>query len=160
MKKILSLSLGILIISLFILPAFVVAQDSSAVNLLNVGTQNVGISVQAVPGSPTSGKSNSTGIVPCDGSLSNPCNFNSVFKLVNTAIQWFLDISIAIAAITFMVAGGKMLANPSNPGKREEAVEMFKKTTIGIIIVLMAWLVIHTILATFTDINVTGIFLK
>jgi uncharacterized membrane protein len=96
----------------------------------------------------------------CDGSLANPCNFDSVFKLINVAIQWFLNIAIAVASITFMIAGGKMLMNPSNSAKRGEAVEMLKKTTIGIIIVLMAWLVIHTILATFTNINVTGIFFK
>ena len=96
----------------------------------------------------------------CDGSLAHPCNFDSVFKLINVAIQWFLGIAIAVASVTFMIAGGKILMNPSNPAERGKATEMFKKTVIGIIIVLMAWLIVHTILATFTDINVTGIFFK
>jgi len=135
MKKIFLTFLGISIITLlFLLPSFSFA-DSTAPGSLNVNAI-------------------------CDGSLANPCNFDKVFLLINTAINWFIGIFIAIAAITFMVAGGKMLMNPSNPAKRGEAVEMFKKTVIGMIIVLMAWIVVHTILATFTNINVTGIFFK
>lgn len=96
----------------------------------------------------------------CDGSLAHPCDFNAVFKIINLIINWVITSSVVIATITFMIAGGQILLNPSNPKKREEGIEMAKKTVIGIIIVLMAWLVVHTILATFTNINVTGVFFK
>ena len=48
-----------------------------------------------------------------------------------------------VAAITFSIAGGKMLLNPENASKRTEAIAMFQKTVIGLLIVLGAWLVIH-----------------
>ena len=85
------------------------------------------------------------GLIPCDGSVKYPCNFDAFITLINNAINWFITISASVAAITFSIAGAKMLMNPENPGKREEAVEMFKKTVIGMLIVLGAWLIVHTI---------------
>ena len=85
------------------------------------------------------------GLIPCDGVN---CNFSSFAALVNNVINWFLGISATVAAITFSWAGIQMLLNPDNPGKRQEALEMFQKTVIGMIIILVAWLVIHTIIVT------------
>ena len=89
-----------------------------------------------------------SGIIPCDGTTACPCNFAAFAKLINNIINWFIEISATVAAITFSIAGAKMLLNPDNPGKRQEAVEMFKKTVIGMIIILVAWLVIHTVITT------------
>jgi len=84
-------------------------------------------------------------LIPCSGV---DCNFSSFAALVNNVINWFLSISATVAAITFSWAGIQMLLNPDNPGKRQDALEMFKKTVIGMIIILVAWLVIHTIIVT------------
>jgi len=107
-------------------------------------------------GPPAPTANNSGGLIPCDGTPEHPCNFSAAVTLINNAIQWFIGISIAIASITFMIAGAQILMNPSNPGKREDAIEMFKKTAIGIIIVLIAWLIVHTILITFVNPNVNA----
>ena len=93
------------------------------------------------------------GIIPCDGTAANPCTFNSLTTLVNNIVNWFLGISVSVAAITCAVAGGKMLFNPGNAGKRAEALDMFWKTIIGMVIILCAWLVIHTVIATLVDKN-------
>ncbi len=77
------------------------------------------------------------------------CGFSDLIQLVNSAISWFLGVAIAAAAITFAIAGAKMLFNPGNAGKRSEAIEMFKKTVIGLVIVLAAWLIVHTIVSVF-----------
>ena len=84
------------------------------------------------------------GIVPCSGS---DCTFDSLIKLVNNVIDLFLTVAVSLAAITFAIAGGRMLLHPNNPGERGKAKDMFKKTIIGILIVLCAWLVVHTIVS-------------
>jgi len=85
------------------------------------------------------------GLVPCNGP---DCNFNSLATLVNNIINWFLGISVSVAAITFSIAGAQILFNRDKPAKLEDAKGIFMKTIIGLIIVLCSWLVIHTIIAT------------
>jgi len=87
------------------------------------------------------------GLVPCDGTAASPCTFNSLAGLVNGVINWFLGISVSVAAITFVVAGARMLLHPTNEAERGAAKEMFFKTVIGLLIILCAWLVIHTVIA-------------
>lgn len=87
------------------------------------------------------------GFVQCDG-VQVKCDFTAAIRTINAIIQWFLNIAISVAAVTFAIAGGKILFNPGNVTKRQEAIEMFKKTVFGLIIVLSAWLVIRTIIKT------------
>ena len=61
-----------------------------------------------------------------------------------------------MAAITIAIAGGTILFNPDNAAKRTEALEMLKKTIYGIIIILVAWLVIHTVIAALTNTPKSG----
>lgn len=82
-------------------------------------------------------------LVPCNGP---DCTFDSLIQLVNNIINWFLGISVSVAAITFMYAGATMLLHPGESGARERAKGMFKKTIIGMIIVLASWLVVHTVI--------------
>ena len=91
------------------------------------------------------------GLIPSDADINGTATtagkgLCSLTILINNAITWFLDLSATVAAITFSIAGGKMLMNPENPGEREKAMEMFKKTVIGMVIILIAWLVVHTII--------------
>ncbi len=87
------------------------------------------------------------GIIPSDAEITAN-GFCAFAKLINTIITRFLQLSTAIAAITFAIAGAKMLMNPDNASKREDAKKMFFKTVVGLLIVLGAWLVIHTIIIT------------
>ncbi len=75
------------------------------------------------------------------------CGFQDLIELVNLTINWFIGVSIAVAAVTFSIAGGIMLFNPGNAAKRTEAIGMFKKTVIGLVFVLAAWLIVHTIVS-------------
>ena len=97
------------------------------------------------------------GLIPCNGTPDSPCDFNAFSKLINGIINWFIGISATVAAITFSIAGGQMLLNPDNPSKREEAINMFKKTVYGMIIILVAWLVVHTVVATLVDPNTNAL---
>ncbi len=85
----------------------------------------------------------SGGVIPCNG---QDCNFNSFIQLINNILKYFLGISISVAAVTFAIAGGKMLLHPNNPGERTAAKNMFKNTIIGMIIVLCSWLAVYTVI--------------
>ena len=87
------------------------------------------------------------GLIPSDAEITKN-GFCAFATLINNVINWFIGISVSVAAITFAIAGAKILFNPGNSGKRTEAIEMFKKTIIGMFIVLGAWLVVHTIIST------------
>lgn len=84
-------------------------------------------------------------LIQCGGTGQPCCDFKEAAILVNRIINWFLSIAVAVAAITFSVAGVNILLNPDNAGKRSEAWAMFRKTVWGIIIILMSWLVINTL---------------
>ena len=90
------------------------------------------------------------GLIPCSGV---DCNFKSLTGLVNGVIDWFLGISVAVAAITFAIAGAKILLNPGNNTELTNAKGMFGKTIVGMIIILCAWLVIHTVISVLVDPN-------
>lgn len=90
------------------------------------------------------------GIIPCNGL---DCNFTSMATLVNNIINYFVTGSVAIAAITFSIAGGNLLLHPDQPAKIEEAKTMFQKTFFGLLIILVAWLVVHTLVSALVDPN-------
>ncbi len=96
------------------------------------------------------------GLIPCDG-VTVKCDFAAFTGLINNIVNWFLGISVSVAAITFAIAGAKMLFNPENTSKREDAKKMFWKTVQGMIIILGAWLVIHTIIATLVNPNTNAL---
>lgn len=100
------------------------------------------------------------GLIPCDG-VTVPCDFKAFAQLINGIINWFLGISVSVAAITFAYAGAQMLFNPDEPKKLEDAKAMFKKTIIGMIIILGAWLIINTIVGALVNESTNALrFLK
>ncbi len=86
-------------------------------------------------------------IIQCGNAGQHCCDVTEFFILINRIINWFLSISGSIAAITFSIAGIKILFNPSKPEQISEGWAMFRKTVIGMIIILCAWLVIHTVIS-------------
>jgi hypothetical protein len=88
-------------------------------------------------------------IIPCDG-VTVPCTFSMFATLINNIITWFLGISASVAACTFAWGGAQILLHPDEPGKKEEAKEILWKTVQGMIIILGAWLVIHTVIVSLT----------
>lgn len=88
------------------------------------------------------------GLIPCDGSVSKPCDFNAAITFINSGINKFtLYFAIPLASITFAYAGANILLHPDNPEEIKNAKSMFSKTIVGMLIVLGAWLVMHTILS-------------
>jgi len=87
----------------------------------------------------------------CTGSDPSKCDFTAFATFINTVITWFLNMSAVVAAITFSIAGANMLLHPESPEEIKKAKSMFTKTIIGMIIVLVAWLVVHTVVATLVN---------
>ena len=101
------------------------------------------------------------GLIQCGGAGQPCCDFTEAFLLVNRLINWFITISVSIAAITFAIAGGRILFHPDNPGEISAGWEMFRKTLIGMLVILCAWLVVHTVVANLVSSSTNALrFLK
>ena len=88
------------------------------------------------------------GLVPCDNSAGNPCDFNAFMALINTVIKFILfDLVIPIAAIMFAYAGFQMvIAGGDSAGARKKAKDIFSNAVFGLIIAVAAFLIIRTVL--------------
>ncbi len=91
------------------------------------------------------------GLIPCTGTAESPCDFNAVTALINNALDWFIKLSASVAAITFTIAGGQILLNPEKPAEIQKGWDMLKKTVIGMLIVLGAWLVMTEVIGAITN---------
>lgn len=89
------------------------------------------------------------GLIPCGTKATHDkaCNFNDFLQLLKNIMDFLIFISIPIAACLFAWAGFKMLMSPGKAGARDEAKKMFGTVVWGIVIMLTAWVVIHTIAA-------------
>jgi hypothetical protein len=101
-------------------------------------------------------------IIQCgQGESSTPCTFLDAIETFNRIVNWFVSIAAALGALTMAYAGAMMLLNPGNTGKLEEAKEMFKKTMIGLIWLLVAWIIVFSVADRFIDPNIKATrFLK
>lgn len=96
-------------------------------------------------------------IVNC-GTTQNPCNFTAFIAMINNTFDWIKTMAISIGAISFAYAGYLILFHPDNAGEREKALNIFKKTIIGLFIFLCSWLIVYLIVKTLT--GESSVFLK
>ena len=89
------------------------------------------------------------GLVPCDNSAGNPCNFNQLMNLVNIVIHFVLFyMVIPIVAIMFAYAGFEMItAGGESAHARTKAKKIFFTAVVGLIIAMAAWLIVRTVLS-------------
>lgn len=96
--------------------------------------------------SPTS-DNGSTGLVPCDGSDTNPCGFYQFLDLINKVVNYIIvGLVIPISAIMFAYAGFELLTSGGETSKREKAKKIFTDVAIGLIVVMAAFLIVQTVL--------------
>ncbi len=92
------------------------------------------------------------GLVPCGGDGEPVCDFNQFMVLLNTVINTLIFWSVTIIApLLFVYAGFLLITSGGSPGKKDQAKNVFKKTVIGLLIMLSAWLVVNTLLESFID---------
>lgn len=67
-------------------------------------------------------------------------------NVLNTGIY----IAVFLSAVLFAWAGFLYLTNVANTSQHAKAVEVFKNVAIGLVIILAGWLVVDTLMKTFT----------
>ena len=88
------------------------------------------------------------GLVPC----TDNCGWDELLILVHNLIQFVVFyLSLPIAAIVFAYSGWLFMTSGDNPTKRAQAISIFKKVGLGLVIAMSAWLIVNTILTTLID---------
>ncbi len=104
------------------------------------------------------GKEDFLPIIQCGNEIKDgkvvPCTFVDAIETFNRIVNWFVSIAATLGALTLAYAGAMMLLNPGNTSKLEEAKEMFKKTMIGLIWLLVAWIIVFSVADRFIDPNI------
>lgn len=99
-------------------------------------------------------------IVPaCGGSGEPECGLCHLAQLAQNVINFLLVFAVVSAAFLFAWAGGMLLVARDNANLVTRARSIFTSVLIGLIIILVAWLIVHTIIVEltgndFTDWNV------
>jgi hypothetical protein len=89
-------------------------------------------------------------IVTCGGAGQPACSLCDLESLAQRVLNDGIYIAVFLSAILFAWAGWKLLTSVSNPGERTKAKEIFTNVTIGLVIILSAWLVVDTLMAALT----------
>ena len=89
----------------------------------------------------------STGLVPCNNSATQPCNFSAFITLINHVIKFILfTLVVPICAVMFFYAGFLMVTSGGSAESKSKAKNIFSSAVYGLVIAAGAWLIIHTIL--------------
>ena len=94
-------------------------------------------------------------LVPCDGPVGDgvtgePCTYSTFIKGVDNILRFLIGFATVVAVIMFVYAGYLLISSGGDRAKAEQAKAIFKNVTIGFVIVITAWLIVFTIVDTFT----------
>jgi hypothetical protein len=85
------------------------------------------------------------GLIPCDG---NDCTINSVMQLVNNLMNFFFTtLLLPIFVVMVMYLGYSYLTANGSPGQHAKVASMAKHMFLGLLLMLCAFLIVHTILS-------------
>lgn len=91
---------------------------------------------------PATGSPN-TGLIPCDTN----CDFSSVIQLLNNLQNFFFtNLLLPIFVIMIMYLGYSYLTAGGNPSQHAKFASMAKHMVTGLLLILCAWLIVHTLL--------------
>lgn len=86
------------------------------------------------------------GLVVCDGTGDNPCDFCALGVMANNVINWLFGFMTLVAVLTFAYAGFQMVTSGGDTGARDAAKKRFMYVIIGFLLMLSSWLIIDTLL--------------
>ena len=78
------------------------------------------------------------------------CGWADLIQLGQNILNFIVMISVWVGAIMFAYAGWLFFSDTGNSSNIEQGKKVFGAVVVGLIIVLTAWLVINTIIETFT----------
>ncbi len=101
------------------------------------------------PDFPDGGVEFENGLITCDG-VDVPCTFEKLLLMVNKVLRFLIFvIGVPIVTLSFAYAGFLMVTSGGNPSKKDEAKSIIGNATIGLIVLLAAWLIVRTVLLVF-----------
>jgi len=86
------------------------------------------------------------GLVPCKGTIEDPCTLLKLFELIKNIMNWLMWYGGIFAALFIAGGGIMMLISRGNPGQISKAKMWITYAVIGLLIVFCAWLIINTIM--------------
>ncbi len=99
---------------------------------------------------------NAQGIVPCgNGTITDStfdeCEVSDLVALAKNLIDWFVIITVVVAALMFVNAGVLYIMSPSNPSNISKAHHIFITTLIGMVVVLCSWMIVNLVMSIYVD---------
>lgn len=74
------------------------------------------------------------------------CNFNDIFRFINSGVKFFLTtILLPFVILLVVYAGFLFMTSGSNPEARGKAKKIFKNIIIGVGLILLSWFIVYTI---------------
>jgi hypothetical protein len=96
------------------------------------------------------------GLVPCDG---NDCTVNSVIQLLDNLMSFFFQtLLLPIFVVMVMYLGYSYLTANGKPGQHAKVISMAQHMVGGLVLMLCAWLIVHTILSILGYTDTLGFF--
>lgn len=85
-------------------------------------------------------------LVPCGNPDQPACNIDYFIMMINSIIDWFITMATVVFTISLVYGGYLYMTSGSNPGNKEKASGIMWNTLKGFVIILTAWVIVHTIL--------------
>lgn len=104
---------------------------------------------------------NCDAVVGPDGSMypSAP-DWGCVLQTVQNAIAVGVSFVVVIITLSIAYAGIMIMANPNNPGQREQGRSLVMNAIIGLVIVLTAWLMVDFVMKAFYNPSAAAPYIK
>lgn len=77
-----------------------------------------------------------------------PCGFAGVLAIIQNVVNFLIALSIMVATIIMVWAGGLYILSATNPESRSTANKMLINAAVGLLIVLSAWLIVDFVMKT------------
>jgi hypothetical protein len=92
-------------------------------------------------------------LITCGGPTTGEkaCDFNSFVGTLNGIIDFIIKTSFVIFTLTFIWGGFLYVTSGVKPGNKDKAKTVLWSTFSGFIIMILAWLIVHTILVYLVD---------
>lgn len=87
------------------------------------------------------------------------CDCDDLIELFQNILNTGIYLAVVLSAILFAWAGLQYLTNATNAEGKSHAKELIKSVTIGLVIMLAAWLIVDTLMMTLqVKLSDTGIW--
>lgn len=77
-----------------------------------------------------------------------PCGFGGVLAIIQNVVNFIIALSIIVATLIMVWAGGLYILSATNPESRSTANKMLINAAVGLMIVLSAWLIVDFVMKT------------